>query len=100
MYCGDAGLLQSATTIDRSEEHTSELQSLTNLVCRLLLEKTIVGACPACCSMALHSALLPRLRRVSSMSPPRLRRMPCETAPDDTCPLICLAHYTTVRSYA
>src|SRR5258706_12036176 len=31
----------------RSEEHTSELQSLTNLVCRLLLEKkknTIVSA--------------------------------------------------------
>src|SRR5258706_1748686 len=30
-----------ATTIVviRSEEHTSELQSLTNLVCRLLLEK-------------------------------------------------------------
>src|SRR5438093_10125787 len=26
-------------TDDRSEEHTSELQSLTNLVCRLLLEK-------------------------------------------------------------
>src|SRR5437016_10315199 len=25
--------------IERSEEHTSELQSLTNLVCRLLLEK-------------------------------------------------------------
>src|SRR5438093_6501400 len=25
--------------IGRSEEHTSELQSLTNLVCRLLLEK-------------------------------------------------------------
>src|SRR5258706_8086789 len=24
---------------DRSEEHTSELQSLTNFVCRLLLEK-------------------------------------------------------------
>ena len=24
---------------DRSEEHTSELQSRTNLVCRLLLEK-------------------------------------------------------------
>src|SRR6201995_6170752 len=24
--------------LDRSEEHTSELQSLTNLVCRLLLE--------------------------------------------------------------
>src|SRR5437016_9681320 len=26
-------------TRERSEEHTSELQSLTNLVCRLLLEK-------------------------------------------------------------
>src|SRR5437016_9943465 len=26
-------------TMNRSEEHTSELQSLTNLVCRLLLEK-------------------------------------------------------------
>src|SRR5258706_12167155 len=26
-------------TVSRSEEHTSELQSLTNLVCRLLLEK-------------------------------------------------------------
>src|SRR5262249_56796251 len=31
-YFGGAGLA-------RSEEHTSELQSLTNLVCRLLLEK-------------------------------------------------------------
>ena len=30
-----AGLVQAS----RSEEHTSELQSLTNLVCRLLLEK-------------------------------------------------------------
>src|SRR5438093_8501603 len=28
---------------DRSEEHTSELQSLTNLVCRLLLEKKTCG---------------------------------------------------------
>src|ERR1019366_10688782 len=31
----------SATTL-RSEEHTSELQSLTNLVCRLLLDKKYV----------------------------------------------------------
>src|SRR5262249_62272914 len=29
----------SAISSTRSEEHTSELQSLTNLVCRLLLEK-------------------------------------------------------------
>src|SRR5437016_11515942 len=30
---------QIARGLPRSEEHTSELQSLTNLVCRLLLEK-------------------------------------------------------------
>src|ERR1019366_10558939 len=33
--CGAPG----CCTDSRSEEHTSELQSLTNLVCRLLLEK-------------------------------------------------------------
>src|SRR5258706_5935139 len=32
--------LACALVRKRSEEHTSELQSLTNLVCRLLLEKT------------------------------------------------------------
>src|SRR5438093_8697963 len=31
--------LEFREVVDRSEEHTSELQSLTNLVCRLLLEK-------------------------------------------------------------
>src|SRR5437016_11967284 len=31
--------VNSVAPTDRSEEHTSELQSLTNLVCRLLLEK-------------------------------------------------------------
>src|SRR5437016_8897862 len=30
---------KSKASANRSEEHTSELQSLTNLVCRLLLEK-------------------------------------------------------------
>src|SRR5437016_12094269 len=41
-----AGMMRSRTAAHslkanlwRSEEHTSELQSLTNLVCRLLLEK-------------------------------------------------------------
>src|SRR5438093_9571953 len=34
-----AALFPSGRTGHRSEEHTSELQSLTNLVCRLLLEK-------------------------------------------------------------
>src|SRR5258706_2035713 len=32
-------LSQLPEVIPRSEEHTTELQSLTNLVCRLLLEK-------------------------------------------------------------
>src|SRR5438477_7032955 len=32
-------LFQQGTVFDRSEEHTSELQSHVNLVCRLLLEK-------------------------------------------------------------
>src|SRR5262249_56710331 len=32
-------LAEPAQRLPRSEEHTSELQSLTNLVCRLLLEK-------------------------------------------------------------
>src|SRR2546425_9698801 len=38
--CGELGLLLHARRgCDRSEEHTSELQSLAYLVCRLLLEK-------------------------------------------------------------
>src|SRR5260370_26054221 len=37
-YTGDFVIL-SAQATDRSEEHTSELQSHLNLVCRLLLEK-------------------------------------------------------------
>src|SRR2546427_3669617 len=39
----DAGMLASVggkvDSVERSEEHTSELQSQSNLVCRLLLEK-------------------------------------------------------------
>src|ERR1035441_7471632 len=35
----DRTVVGSAVPLDRSEEHTSELQSLRHLVCRLLLEK-------------------------------------------------------------
>src|SRR5260370_2556520 len=35
----EAGRLRAWTSPSRSEEHTSELQSHLNLVCRLLLEK-------------------------------------------------------------
>src|SRR5258706_5806066 len=36
---GESNGENAVTFTNRSEEHTSELQSLTNLVCRLLLEK-------------------------------------------------------------
>src|SRR5260370_6579316 len=36
---GHAGVADQRIDLDRSEEHTSELQSHLNLVCRLLLEK-------------------------------------------------------------
>src|SRR4051812_49517457 len=35
----ELGLLDTFLVVERSEEHTSELQSHVNLVCRLLLEK-------------------------------------------------------------
>src|SRR5690606_42037542 len=34
-----SGNLSRSSTVNRSEEHTSELQSRENIVCRLLLEK-------------------------------------------------------------
>src|SRR5688500_19426199 len=37
--CGIVDLNKSFSSSSRSEEHTSELQSPCNLVCRLLLEK-------------------------------------------------------------
>src|SRR5438046_96176 len=41
LTCGKCRLKKRRQNVfsNRSEEHTSELQSLTNLVCRLLLEK-------------------------------------------------------------
>src|SRR5256885_10912845 len=41
---GDAALLAARGRVGRSEEHTSELQSPCNLVCRLLLEKKNMGS--------------------------------------------------------
>src|SRR2546430_12896648 len=46
-------VLPNAKIIDaRSEEHTSELQSQSNLVCRLLLEKKKNKVCAFCVSTA------------------------------------------------
>src|SRR5574337_1335229 len=38
-YHGSGAMTRSPSPLARSEEHTSELQSPLNLVCRLLLEK-------------------------------------------------------------
>src|SRR5438093_9564626 len=40
---------RARAVMNRSEEHTSELQSLTNLVCRLLLEKKKKGGSDQSC---------------------------------------------------
>src|SRR5256885_3856532 len=53
----------------RSEEHTSELQSPCNLVCRLLLEKKKRSAVPAtrylgiCCALMVSSSPAPASAR-------------------------------------
>ena len=49
------------TPSDRSEEHTSELQSLTNLVCRLLLEKKNYNLFIYCFDSILNSIHTPCL---------------------------------------
>src|SRR5256886_3890004 len=41
-HCPSCDRVISAQTVQRSEEHTSELQSQSNLVCRLLLEKKTI----------------------------------------------------------
>src|SRR5438046_2916594 len=50
----------------RSEEHTSELQSLTNIVCRLLLDTPTARGSP----LSLHDAL-----PISTTRPPAARMM-------------------------
>src|SRR5258706_5579537 len=68
----------------RSEEHTSELQSLTNLVCRLLLEKkkiktweqTSSSMSNRCELMMLGAPARARLRMESF-----IRRMPLRSNP-------------------
>src|SRR5258706_440603 len=61
-WCGVISFSNSRRTHRlRSEEHTSELQSLTNLVCRLLLEKKYIRFLTKLCAAAVlfdadHSA--------------------------------------------
>src|SRR5438046_4292324 len=48
------GCATTAASSVRSEEHTSELQSLTNLVCRLLLEKKNIQVGERTREMTIH----------------------------------------------
>src|SRR2546430_13038157 len=51
-----SGRINSAEALIRSEEHTSELQSQSNLVCRLLLEKKKTSSATASLAMCpLHT---------------------------------------------
>src|SRR5256885_9950746 len=55
---------------DRSEEHTSELQSPCNLVCRLLLEKKKT------CKATRQTVIV--MRRVSLLTQLMSRRLKCD----------------------
>src|SRR2546430_11786693 len=53
-----SGRRRAISPHQRSEEHTSELQSQSNLVCRLLLEKKKKRQCPSrllCVPMEMYS---------------------------------------------
>src|SRR2546430_12472180 len=58
------GATSSRSSARRSEEHTSELQSQSNLVCRLLLEKKNI------CPDQLRSATPPAGDHITSHLPP------------------------------
>src|SRR5205807_1309999 len=64
-YRAELEAVAVAADYQRSEEHTSELQSPCNLVCRLLLEPALPA--PAMHTLSLHDAL-PICRRYSSAS--------------------------------
>src|SRR2546430_12341757 len=55
----------SAGGCERSEEHTSELQSQSNLVCRLLLEKKKLRTLTKHLSLGFHCAILRHLTHIS-----------------------------------
>src|SRR5262249_60788856 len=70
----DFGLAKTAEAMSRptrSEEHTSELQSLTNLVCRLLLEKKIHR------TAVRKASILSGASRLSDVTPVPARSTKC-----------------------
>src|SRR5260370_26528942 len=70
----------------RSEEHTSELQSHLNLVCRLLLEKKKDNAQPDCReSTHDHTRATSNCRAVTYMPPTTRRPHACPTETTSSC---------------
>src|SRR5438093_4728403 len=67
LQTGQNSPLFAAMSEGRSEEHTSELQSLTNLVCRLLLEKK--NRCAAACSSSSGRSSASRYTHRAHMRP-------------------------------
>src|SRR5262245_62798147 len=81
-------------TANRSEEHTSELQSLRHLVCRLLLEKKTVAlvrtarveSAPMIAALPAPSSVIPFLPKVigtRSGQGPQPRRVRPASAPPE-----------------
>src|SRR2546430_3612039 len=70
MHQADVGRVVQALAFLRSEEHTSELQSQSNLVCRLLLEKKKeLNPHLAQATGARPGRRLPSLRAVTTSTP-------------------------------
>src|SRR2546430_12252897 len=60
--CGPRRCASRGPQVDlRSEEHTSELQSQSNLVCRLLLEKK-KKICNSDMKLELHTSITPTIQ--------------------------------------
>src|SRR2546425_1971596 len=58
MFRASGGSAVTSRSAKRSEEHTSELQSLAYLVCRLLLEKKKRNRVDCCFAVALPAILV------------------------------------------
>src|SRR5688572_7759327 len=72
---------QVAPPDPRSEEHTSELQSQSNLVCRLLLEKknsTYAASGEAAAAQAMQVSMASRIKRMKARLPVRNVELPGE----------------------
>src|SRR5436190_5513310 len=54
--------------VERSEEHTSELQSHSDLVCRLLLEKKKAGALTTCFKHSVGQRVTNTVKNPKSIS--------------------------------